>query len=142
LDGTFDPGDAGRTTLDITARPLDEVLDAEGIQRVDLLKMDIEGAEAGALRGLGGRLARGAVDRIILELHPAHLVKQGIAPESVVHHVQTFGYDVWRIDHSPAVHRRSASRHIDPGALLTPLGEATALGAWPHLLFVRRGLSR
>jgi FkbM family methyltransferase len=146
LADTFHPGDENGSTLEIAATPLDDVLDAQGIAHVDLLKMDIEGAEGGALRGLSRRLSRGAIDRVILELHPVHLARQRIAPESVVAALEADGYDAWSIDHSPSVHRRSASRRVDPRGLVRPLRngavpERQDLGLWPHLLFVRRGLS-
>lgn len=126
--------------LQVPAKPLDAMLDEAGVDRVDLLKMDIEGAEGRALIGLGRRLSRGAIDRIILELHPAYLRNQGVEPEAIIGRLQSYGYAGWRIDHSPAVHRRAASTHADAASLLTPLSETNELGDWPHVLFARHGL--
>lgn len=51
---------------------VDEIVTDAGIEHVDLLKMDIEGAEVRALRGAARTLAR--TDRIIYEYHSAELL--------------------------------------------------------------------
>lgn len=134
------PAGGAAGTFEIRARSLDGILDEAGVGRVDVLKMDIEGAEARALAGLARRLRTGAIDWIVLEVHPAHLRRQGVSPESVVNDLRASGYDAWQIDHSPSVHRRAASRDVGPGSLLRPLASAGELGEWPHVLFGRRGV--
>ncbi|MDP3069245.1 MAG: FkbM family methyltransferase [Opitutaceae bacterium] len=52
---------------------LDDYLGAQGITRVDLLKLDVEGHELAALRGLGDRLRPGEVDAIQFEYGGAAL---------------------------------------------------------------------
>lgn len=42
---------------ELPQRPLDAVLDETGVDSVDVVKLDIEGAEVGALRGLARRLS-------------------------------------------------------------------------------------
>ena len=61
------PDGLGRT-IDVSAVTLDAFCDAEGLARVDLLKMDIQGGEAMALRGAAGLLARRAVRVIYVEV--------------------------------------------------------------------------
>jgi len=51
----------------VETRPLTEILDERGIERVGLLKIDIEGAETEVIRDLAGELDR--VETIILETH-------------------------------------------------------------------------
>jgi FkbM family methyltransferase len=46
----------GGPPIGLEARPLDDLLDELGIADVDVMKLDIEGAEVGALRGLARRL--------------------------------------------------------------------------------------
>src|SRR5713101_511200 len=53
------------TELRVPCRTLDELLEAERIDHVDLMKIDVEGFEAECLAGAGRTLAR--VDRLILE---------------------------------------------------------------------------
>jgi FkbM family methyltransferase len=61
------PDGLGRT-IDVPAATLDAFCGAEGLARVDLLKMDIQGGEAMALRGAAQLLARRAVRLIYVEV--------------------------------------------------------------------------
>ncbi len=49
---------------------LDQYVAEKGIDRIDLIKMDIEGGEAGALIGMEGILKRRMVKNLIVEFHP------------------------------------------------------------------------
>jgi len=134
---------AGGSRFEVAARPLDAVLDQVGIERVDVLKMDIEGAEARALAGLERRLSASAIDRIVLELHPAHLRDQGSSVDAVVSLLRGHGYAAWRIDHSPDAYRWAAQMRggrETPASLLAPYRDGDHLGEWPHLLWTRTGL--
>jgi FkbM family methyltransferase len=128
------PGSRG---IQVEARPLDMILDSAGIGRIDLLKMDIEGAECRALSGLQRRLAAGDIDRIVVELHPSHLEMLGSSVAAVVSLLRRYGYRGWRIDHSAETHRRAAVQSVDVEALLSPIGNGDELGTWPHVLWSR-----
>src|SRR5579862_1229177 len=86
--GNFGVGQAAGApsarTFEIPARPMDDVLDEHGIDRVDLLKMDIEGGEARALAGLDRRLSTGRIDRVLLEIHPHELTALGSSVDAVI----------------------------------------------------------
>ena len=116
---------------------LDDLLDERGIETVDLVKIDIEGAEADALagmvRGMSGRRYR----NVLLECHPAELTALGVTLEECLAPFSRAGYRGWHIDHSPAMHRRAAAGDVAVSELLAPIDFAT-LGAdpWPHLLWV------
>jgi len=122
----------------VTGRPLDDILDERGVEHVDVLKMDIEGGEAAALRGLARRLSAGLVDSIVLELHPGALLTLGSSIDDVCRSLGDGGFAGWAIDHSIDAHRRAASRSIAAASLLTPLDRVTDLGAWPHVVWRRR----
>ena len=62
MDAAVDAG-----SLEVESLRLEDYLDSSGIERVDLLKLDVEGSEAEVLRGLGRRLAD--VRTIVGELH-------------------------------------------------------------------------
>ncbi|MDX2149512.1 MAG: FkbM family methyltransferase [Bryobacteraceae bacterium] len=51
-------GAPSETSFTVTGRPFDEVMDEHGIERIDFLKMNIEGAERLALPGCRRALAR------------------------------------------------------------------------------------
>jgi len=57
----------GTETVDVAMAPLADYLDDHGIERIDLLKLDVEGAEDAVLDGLGDRLADVSV--VVGELH-------------------------------------------------------------------------
>ena len=60
-------GSDGQTVRGIS---LDQYVAENGIDRIDLMKMDIEGGEAGALVGMAGMLKRRVVKNLIVEFHP------------------------------------------------------------------------
>ena len=52
----------------------DAYLAGQGIDHVDMLKIDVEGAEPGVLQGFAGAFARGAIDLVQFEYGPLNLV--------------------------------------------------------------------
>jgi len=56
------------TTIDVEAVTLDDFCAVEKIQRIDILKMDIQGAELLALRGATGLFAAQAIDLVFTEV--------------------------------------------------------------------------
>lgn len=63
--GSFVPGEVTSESIQVPVRPLDKVLAEMQVSRVNYIKMDIEGAEREALRGLRETLRR---DRPLLML--------------------------------------------------------------------------
>jgi FkbM family methyltransferase len=121
--------------FEVTASPIDDVLDRAGIDQVDLLKMDIEGAEGRALTGLRRALADRRIKFLVLEVHPEYLKGQGTSAVRIAAALRGYGYRAWKIDHSPSAHRRVASGDMDITTVLTPFAESDDLGPWPHLLW-------
>src|SRR5262245_53154895 len=121
--------------IEVEARALDDVFDDAGVDRVHVLKMDIEGGEAKAIAGLARSLSSRRIDHISLELHPYHLRDLGTSAGTVIAALQSHGYRAWHIDHSSKAHRVAAWSGVDVTTLLTPLTSGAAdLGVWPHLL--------
>ena len=119
----------------VEGRDLDGLLEERGIQQIDVMKMDIEGAEVLALPGLRRMLETGRVHRLLLELHPAGLADRGTRPEAVLEGLVAHGYRAWSVDHSRATSRRVAyGRVARIDDLLQPAGPAALNSAWPHLL--------
>jgi len=131
-----DPDGASR--FSVASRSLDALLDEqEGFGRVDVLKMDIEGAEDLALSGMRAGLARGRYRCVLLELHPALLAERGRSVAEVVDLLANAGYRGWRIDHTPAATRRAAySSEPRVAEFLCELRRDERLEAWPHLLWL------
>lgn len=137
------PGDGpvAGPVFDVPTRPLDALLDELGLGRVDVLKMDIEGAEGLALRGLARLLAARGVSRLLLELHPAQLVRHGHSAAAVAALLSEAEYVPWAIDHSRGATRRAAyAIDLRPESLLHRWDARSTLDDWPHLLWIAPGV--
>lgn len=88
----------------------------------DLMKIDIDGAEFSALRGMS-RILREAKPDLLLEVHPAYLPKFGSSAAEVFALLNRFDYQVFSITDF----RRSTVPHLeqifDFNSLATPTGD-------------------
>jgi FkbM family methyltransferase len=126
--------------FDCATIALDALVDARKIGRVDLLKMDIEGGEVDALRGMTAGLAAHRYRYVLLECHPAALAAAGACLDHCLAPFARAGYRGWRIDHSPPMHKRAASGLVPAAELLSPIDPvALRSDPWPHLLWVAPG---
>lgn len=62
------PGDG--PSFPVRCASLDRLLDEAAIDRVALVKVDVEGAESQVLRGMAEGLRRGRYRRVLVEMHP------------------------------------------------------------------------
>jgi FkbM family methyltransferase len=121
---------------------IDDLLDARGWARVDLVKMDIEGGEAEAIKGMAAGLAQHRYRVMVLECHPGLIAQSGSTLERCLAPLVQAGYRGWRIDHSPEMHRRAALAPVALADLLSPIDMAALQSdPWPHLLWVAPGES-
>jgi FkbM family methyltransferase len=106
-----------------------------GCPQVDLVKIDVEGAEDAVLEGMSAGLSARRYRTILLELHPGLLREKGVDPAWCVERLRDHGYDGWTIDAGAEAYRRA----IDPGtsvdSLLLPLHRWRDT-PWPHLLWL------
>lgn len=79
-------------TEQVRMRTLADVLADEQIDHVDLLKVDIEGAEHQLLLGAESLLARGSIGAIALELHEKQLKDLGSSGAEVMALLDRHGY--------------------------------------------------
>jgi FkbM family methyltransferase len=119
---------------------LDAFLDDCQERRVDLVKIDIEGAEADAISGMAGGIERHRYRYVLLECHPAELARVGTSVEACLAPFRRAGYRGWHIDHSAGMHRRAARRSVPTAELLAPIDDRRlASDEWPHLLWAAPG---
>jgi len=131
----------GGKTFEVPAKPIDAILDEQGVQSVDLLKMDIEGAEGFALAGMKKGFASGRYRRIVLELHPEELKEHGQTAAEIIRTLRDAGYRGWLIDHSLEALRRVAyTGHRELRDFMAPLQQDVAGHVWPHVLFLADGV--
>lgn len=79
-------------TFTVRTTPVDHFLAAQGIEQVDLVKMDIEGAEIGALRGMQQTIAHSPNLKLVMEYNPHALKAFGHDPVTALQEVQSFGF--------------------------------------------------
>ena len=133
-------------TFQVPTRTLDRLLTDHCVETVDLMKMDIEGAEGLALRGLASGLAARRIQRLLLEIHPRQLQELGTPVEDALAILPEAGYQAWSIRHDSEARRTAAySRRLDPHRLLRKLDDgrvqASMLDDWPHWLWTAPGVS-
>lgn len=125
----------------VTIDALDNMLEKQNITKVDLMKMDIEGAEVFAIAGLKKHLKENRVKRLLLELHPAQLLKHGSSAAEIIETLQSYGYTPWTIDHSPAVTRRAAyAKSKNLSDIVRRYNPSDSLDAWAHQLWLAPGV--
>lgn len=83
-------------TASIETCTLEEFLATHELERVDLMKMDIEGFEYEAILGSPEVFRKHRVRALALELHGRMLVARGRAPEDIASFLQSCGYQVDR----------------------------------------------
>lgn len=72
---------------------IDDCLAELGVARVDLVKMDIEGAELAALRGMKRTIAASPRLALVMEYNPAALAAFGHEPVAALREVRALGFD-------------------------------------------------
>jgi FkbM family methyltransferase len=75
----------------VAAVTLDHYADQHGIDRIDLLKVDVEGAEERVLAGASALFGRGAVDAVLVEVADTTLSAGGGRAHALVHLLETHG---------------------------------------------------
>jgi FkbM family methyltransferase len=73
-------------------------------QKIDLLKIDVEGAELKVLKGCRGLLASKSIGKLIVEITPKFLESFGDSKSDLISYLESFGYrpvfqkDEWQYD--------------------------------------------
>ena len=92
----YDSGD-GRPFIDVQTVALDQLLRG---QKVDVVKMDIQGAETKALRGMKNLLAAHPDILVLSEFSPSLISKSGDQPEDFLNQMSDLGFDFFFVDSS------------------------------------------
>lgn len=77
---------------EVSVTTLDRVAASEGIDRVDLIKMDVEGAEELVLRGATSLLLRGR-PVVVMEINPRAATRLGLRADGAWILLKDMGYD-------------------------------------------------
>jgi FkbM family methyltransferase len=119
-----------------------DALTAErGLREVALLKMDIEGAEWLALRGMAEGLRAGRYRRLLLELHPDGVAGLGGSLAALTRMLADAGYRGLSVRHDAAAVREAAyGRGLRAADFLRPLADGAPVDGWPHQLWLAPGV--
>ena len=86
----------GPSAISVKTAPLDAMLGPNA--RVDIVKIDTEGAEPLVLRGMREIIASNPQIQIILEFAPSHLERAGVKPDDFLTEIRALGLLIYRID--------------------------------------------
>lgn len=92
----YDSGD-GSEFLNVEVTTLDEYLFANP-SRVDVIKMDIEGYEPFALRGMKATISQNSDVKVLSEFSPEMIIKAGDTPHGYIKDLRSLGFIVNIID--------------------------------------------
>jgi FkbM family methyltransferase len=85
----------------IELRRGDELVPRELWPSVKLVKMDVEGAELRALRGLSGLIEGGAAENVLIEVTPGFLTEMGDSEAQLLDFLHERGYTMRKITEAP-----------------------------------------
>ena len=80
-------------SIKVLTETLDSFLERQGIERVDAIKIDVEGAELKVIKGAKNLLSRPDKPLLMLEVNPSALRAAGTTPEELFSEVLSFGYE-------------------------------------------------
>jgi FkbM family methyltransferase len=136
-----DTAGGGKSTFTVRSEAIDDLADAHGLARVDLLKIDVEGAEDGVLAGMSRGLMAGRYARVLIELHPGWLEERGLTADQCCDAFRRAGYSGWAFDHSAGAVRRAAySPSLPLSACIHRSDRVPADDPWPHMLWTAPGV--
>jgi FkbM family methyltransferase len=100
---------ARQITVDVVA--LDEAL--ADVPTVDLVKIDVEGAELDVLAGMEKLIARNPALAIVAEFGPSHLVRVGQTPQQWFDAFEAHGFRGYAIDEATGTCRWVSARQVE-----------------------------
>ncbi|MBY0383534.1 FkbM family methyltransferase [bacterium] len=138
----LDASDNDKNLIDVPSMSIDDYCDEKNISSVDLIKMDIEGAEGVAVEGMSRGLKNKRYKAILIELHPSILKKNSCTPQSIADRFLSFGYKGYQFNSSYNSKALTDTTHdfyklnwdesyLGPLALNKPLASE-----WEHVLFL------
>jgi FkbM family methyltransferase len=84
---------------EVEAWPLADILTEDELSRARLVKIDLEGGEFAAVRGLAQALETMRPDvELVVEVSPSSLARQGESAEELVSLLRRYGFNVYRLE--------------------------------------------
>ncbi|MFH1292185.1 MAG: FkbM family methyltransferase [bacterium] len=89
---------AGRQSIEIEMMSIDFFMKKNGLQRVDLIKMDIQGAEGLAIQGMRKVIADNPHIKMFTEFWPQGIERTGLSPSSILRTIEEMGFKIFMIN--------------------------------------------
>ena len=125
--GQLVDGDAaGATRIPLTT--VDALLESQRLPRVDLVKIDVEGAELDVLHGLAHLAQRADAPYLLVECCTHTLTEYGQTTADLISILESYGYAVYNVDDN-----RLMRRHPDEVQVTTVMDVLAAKQGVPHL---------
>ncbi len=93
---TFFPDNAGDQTIEVKTVSLDNHL--SHLDHIDVVKIDVEGAEQWVLKGMKRIISNNPEIMIIMEFAPVHIKRSGSDPSDFVQDIRNMGLEIHLID--------------------------------------------
>ena len=84
----------------------------ERLGRIDVIKMDIEGAEYNALLGMQELLRENESVQIIMEFAPVHIKRAGHEPSELLQLIKRLGFGIFAVDETRAETRPASDEEL------------------------------
>jgi FkbM family methyltransferase len=106
----------------VSVERIDELVARSGVQRLDLVKLDIEGSEVDAIHGASTTISEFR-PLLLLEAEETRLRSQGRTKDDLVSALEGFGYELWVFDTASAQLRPAElPREPEGNAIAAPQG--------------------
>ncbi|MCX5660561.1 MAG: FkbM family methyltransferase [Planctomycetota bacterium] len=87
-----------RTVVKVDFIRLDDLAAQQGLASVDVVKVDIQGAESIAFEGMTEILARNRGVRVLIEFWPWGIIQTGYKPSDLLRRIRGLGFEIRQID--------------------------------------------
>ena len=102
------------TAIEMPVRRLDDCIAEWQLERIDLMKIDVEGWEPRVLAGGAASLSNGVVRHLMIEINGPRLVEAGSSPAALVASLADLGFVPARLSHGRVVPIAVVDVNVDP----------------------------
>ena len=100
--------------VEVQVRTLDECLETWAVERIDLMKIDVEGSEPRVLAGGATHLTDGVVRHLMIEINGPRLLEAGSSPAALIDQLGALGFEPARLSHEKAMPVARTNLDLNP----------------------------
>lgn len=112
-----------KKSITVPTDTLDNSLEKMGTEHVDIIKMDVEGAEPMVISGMDKTLSQNPDVIIFMEFYPLAITRLGHKPIDLLDKLSRRGFHIWIIDENKKSPVRLGAADFDPFIKKFPRGE-------------------